>query len=112
MMLYEGMILRERTMLLRELMLLREAIRAARAQLDSVRCHVCCKTHNSLESERDDKLTYPYINTHIFRRINAEVLARPVLDFYELTEEEVELEEELLYTEGMSDIDEFEGNES
>ena len=47
---------------------------------------------------------------HIFRRINAEVLARPVLDFYELTEEEeVGLEEELLYTERMGDIDEFEG---
>ena len=34
----------------------------------------------------------------------------PVLDFYELTEEEeVGLEEELLYTERMGDIDEFEG---
>ena len=46
----------------------------------------------------------------IFRWIDTEVLARPVLDFYELTEEEeVGLEEELLYTERMGDIDEFEG---
>jgi Protein of unknown function (DUF 659) len=63
----------------------------------------------SEESERVDKLTYIYINTRIFRRINMEILAR---DFNEFTEEEVELEDELLQMEEMSDIDEFEGNES
>ena len=68
------------------------------------------KARNRLESERVDKLTYTYINTHIFRRINTE---GPVFDIYELTEEEeVELEQELLQAEGMSDIDEFEGDES
>ena len=68
------------------------------------------KARNRLESERVDKLTYTYINTRIFRRINSE---GPVFDIYELTEEEeVEFEEEMLYAEGMSDIDEFEGNES
>jgi len=71
------------------------------------------KTRNSLESERVDKLTYTYINMRVFRRINAEVLAHPVLDYYQLTEEEeVELEQELLQAEGMSDIDEFEGDDS
>lgn len=66
------------------------------------------KARNSLESERVDKLTYTYINTRIFRRIEkADVVNQPILDFHELTEEqEVELEEHLLETEGMSDIDE------
>ena len=71
------------------------------------------KARNSLESERVDKLTYTYINTRIFRRIEkAELLGQPVLDFQALTEEqEEELEEQLLQTEEISDIDEFEVDE-
>ena len=42
-----------------------------------------------------------------------ESILRPWSDIYELTEEkEVELEQELLQAEEMSDIDEFEGDES
>ena len=68
------------------------------------------KARNCLESERVDKLTYIYINTRIFRWINNEGFG---FDIYELTEEEeVEFEQELLQAEGMSDIDEFEENES
>ena len=68
------------------------------------------KARNRLESERVDKLTYIYINTRIFHRVNNEGF---VFDIYELIEEEeVEFEQELLQAEGMSDIDEFEENKS
>ena len=67
------------------------------------------KAHNRLESERVDKLTYTYINTRTFRRINMDVLDHSTFDFNGLTEEEVELEEELLHMEEMSDTD---GDES
>ena len=60
------------------------------------------KIHNSLKSERVTSLPTPISTCRLYaycRRINTEVLAHPVLDFYELTEEEeIGLEEQLLYT--------------
>src|SRR5438046_9703531 len=60
------------------------------------------KARNCLEPERVDKLTYSYINTRIFRRINTQ---DSIFNIYDLTEEEaVELEQESLQAEELRDI--------
>ena len=73
---------------------------------------LCRKGRNNLESDRVNKLTYTYINTRIFHRINSEYWELAILNFNELTEEEeVQLEDELLQNKEMSDIDKFDRDE-